>query len=125
MGRGRGRCQRSATYCDCRYHKNFRSQVQREINDDRASSSSSNPRTSSDFGNGEVGGDNRWTAPVYGATSDGREVTASFGQGGRDGHTLVSDGHVSGAEFYNDESPGHDHYGSSGESHRDSGRYRG
>lgn len=46
MGRGRGRCQRSATYCDCRYHQNFRSQVQREINEDKA--------------NSEVGA--RWTA---------------------------------------------------------------
>ena len=29
-----------------------------------------NPQTSPDFGNGEIGGDNSWTSPVYGATGD-------------------------------------------------------
>lgn len=55
-----------------------------------------NPQTSPNFGNGETGGDNSWTPPVYGTTGDGRPVTVSFGQGGRTGHTLISDGHVSG-----------------------------
>lgn len=88
-----------------------------------------NPQTSPNFGNGEVGGDNSWTSPVYGTTADGNPVTVSFGQGGRTGHTLIADGHVSGSEFYyRDESTGikgHDHYGPRGESFGDHGRYSG
>lgn len=82
----------------------------------------SNPREDSNFGNGEVGGDNSWSSPVYGNTSDGQDVTVSFGQGGRDGHTGISSGHVTGAEYYG--SGGHDHYGSNGESHADRGAYK-
>lgn len=74
------------------------------------------------FGNGEVRGDNSWTSPVYGNTEDGQDVTVSFGQGSREGHTGISSGHVEMGEYYGQ--GGHDHYGRDGESHRDSGRYR-
>lgn len=88
-----------------------------------------NPRTSPDFGNGEIGGDGSWTSPVYGATADGSPVTVSFGQESRDGHTLIADGHVSGSEFYhrdrNTKEKGHDHYGPHGESFGDYGKYSG
>ena len=74
-------------------------------------------------------GDNSWTPPVYGTTGDGRPVTVSFGQGGRTGHTLISDGHVSGSEFYHRDADadekGHDHYGPHGESFGDYGKYSG
>lgn len=76
-----------------------------------------NPREDSNFGNGEVGGDNRWTSPVHASTEDGRDVTVSFGKNSRDGHTLISKGHVSGDRFYS--SKGHDHFGPNGESYGD------
>lgn len=88
-----------------------------------------NLQASPNFGNGETGGDNSWTPPVYGTTGDGRPVTVSFGQGGRTGHTLISDGHVSGSEFYHRDADadekGHDHYGPHGESFGDYGKYSG
>ena len=49
-----------------------------------------NPQTSPNFGNGETGGDNSWTPPVYGTTGDGRPVTVSFGQGGEGARSLRS-----------------------------------
>lgn len=67
------------------------------------------------FGNGEVGGDRSYTAPVYGTTEDGRDVTVSFGRDGtrQEGQTLIANGHVSGKDFYsrdeNGRSNGHDH----------------
>lgn len=76
-----------------------------------------NPQESSDFGNGEVGGDNCWSPPVHGTTTDGRAVTVSFGKEGREGHTGIASGHVSGAQFYGPN--GHDHYGPEGQSHAD------
>lgn len=88
-------------------------------------SSSGSPQGSQNFGNGEVGGDRSYTSPVYGQTADGHDVTVSFGQGSRDGHTLISDGHVSGSQFYG--AGGHDHYGPNGEtgSNGDRGAYTG
>lgn len=80
------------------------------------------PTNSSSFGNGEVGGDNSWSSPVHGMTQDGKDVTVSFGQGSREGHTGISSGHVSGSQYYGQ--GGHDHYGPSGESHADRGAYR-
>ena len=90
--------------------------TQRAINED-------NPRTSDDFGNGEVGGDRNWTSPVYGQTTEEQDVTVSFGQGYRDGHTGIASGHVSGSQYYN-KRDGHDHYGPNGESHADRGAFR-
>ena len=88
-----------------------------------------NPQTSTSFGNGEIGGDNSWTPPVHATTADGRPVTVSFGQGGRTGHTLIADGHVSGSEFYHRDADadekGHDLYGPHGESFGDYGKYSG
>lgn len=65
-----------------------------------------NPQTNPNFGNGEVGGDNSWTSPVYGTTADG---------------------HVSGSTFYSGSgsSKGHDHFGPNGEPFADRGRYSG
>jgi hypothetical protein len=93
-----------------------------EVRAAREEQESSNPRTSDQFGNGEVGGDNRWTAPVYGTTDAGEDVTVSFGQEGRTGHTGITDGHVTGEQYYG--ASGHDHYGSSGEAHGDRGAFR-
>ncbi len=88
-----------------------------------------NPQTSTSFGNGEIGGDNSWTPPVHATTADGRPVTVSFGQGGRDGHTLIADGHISGSEFYHRDADadekGHGHYGPHGESFGNYGKYSG
>lgn len=84
--------------------------------------SNTTPQSSPDFGNGEVGGDNSWTSPVYGTTDDGQDVTVSFGQGSRDGHTDIASGHVSGSNYY--KPGGHDHYGPKGESYADRGAYK-
>lgn len=82
-----------------------------------------NPQTDPNFGNGEVGGDNSWTPPVYATTADGDPVTISFGQGSRDGHIGIASGHVSGSEYY---APGgHDHFGPNGELFGDRGAYNG
>lgn len=65
------------------------------------------------FGAGDgTGGDRNWTSPVHGTTRDGRPVTVSFGQGPRAGETLICDGHVDMATFYNKRvgGKGHDHY---------------
>ncbi|MBF6185072.1 hypothetical protein [Nocardia farcinica] len=65
------------------------------------------------FGAGEAYGDRNWTAPVHASTRDGRPVTVSFGLGPRDGQTLICDGHVNAAQFYEkkrDGLKGHDHY---------------
>lgn len=86
----------------------------------RGSREDRNPRTNPDFGNGEVGGDNRWTSPVYGQTADGQDVTVSFRQ---DGQTGIASGHVSGAQYYRDDKTGHDHFGPNGEPFGDRGAY--
>jgi hypothetical protein len=69
----------------------------------------------SNIGSGEYGGDNSYEPPVHGVTADGQPVTASFGREGtsKEGHTLLSDGHVSsGNDFYGpNHGERHDHYG--------------
>lgn len=80
------------------------------------------PQGNPGFGSGTVGGDKNWTSPVYGQTASGQDVTVSFGQDGRAGHTGIASGHVSGESYYG--KGGHDHYGSEGESHADRGAYR-
>lgn len=82
-----------------------------------------NPRNNPNFGNGEAGGDRNWASPVHGTTDDGREVTVSFGQGYREGHTGIADGHVDGASYYGPS--GHDHYGPQGQAYGDRGAYNG
>lgn len=49
-----------------------------------------------------------WLEPVHGYI-DGREVTASFGWGTREGETLLADGHVPASSFM--KSDNHNHYG--------------
>jgi len=81
------------------------------------------------FGDGEAYGDRSFTPPVHGTTSDGDPVTVSFGQGSREGETLISRGHVETREgFYDkqeDGGKGHDHYGQDGSTgkHGDRGRW--
>ena len=68
-------------------------------------------------GNTGEGGDRSYTGLVHGSTSDGSEVTASFGREGssREGHTLISDGHKSTSEFYGSGgNKGHDHHDGKG-----------
>lgn len=81
----------------------------------------SDPKYNSNFGNGEVGGDSSWSSPVHGNTSSGQDVTVSFGQGSREGHTGIASGHTSGSSYYGNN--GHDHYGPNGESFADRGAY--
>ncbi len=77
------------------------------------------------FGTGTVGGDRNWTPPVHGSTRSGKPVTVSFGQGPRNGQTLICDGHVTMREFYARarNGKGHDHYLADGRPA--GGRYRG
>ena len=74
---------------------------------------------------GGSGGNNSWSAPVYGCDSEGNDVTVSFGQNNHQGETLISSGHKSFDDFYNKDS-GHDHYGPNGETGRngDRGAYK-
>lgn len=76
------------------------------------------------FGTGETGGDRNWSSPVHGSTGDGHDVTVSFGQGPREGETLISDGHAGLGQFYGsrDDGKGHDHFGPNGEPYADRGR---
>jgi hypothetical protein len=62
-----------------------------------------------------------WGEPVHGTTADGQDVTASFGYGNRDGHTLLSDGHQDPEHFLRGH---HDHYGP-GNGPNDNGTQRG
>lgn len=65
------------------------------------------------MGTGEVGGGRNWSPPVHATTQDGRPVTVSFGQGSREGDTLIADGHVDFDTFYErrrDGLKGHNHY---------------
>lgn len=55
-------------------------------------------------------------------TIEGHEVTASFGQGGNEGHTLIADGLKTPAEFWQGKQ--HDHYGP-GNGPNDNGTNRG
>lgn len=48
-----------------------------------------------------------WSPRVQGTTGDDHDVTLREGLGDNDGHTIISDGHVSGPEF----DVGHNHYG--------------
>lgn len=74
---------------------------------------------------GGSGGNNSWSAPIYGCDSEGNDVTVSFGQNNHQGETLISSGHKSFDDFYNKNS-GHDHYGPNGETGRngDRGAYK-
>ena len=62
-----------------------------------------------------------WSEPVHGTTADGQDVTASFGHGNREGHTLLGDGHQDPQSFL---AGGHDHYGP-GNGPNDNGTQRG
>jgi len=78
------------------------------------------------FGSGEAYGDKSWSEPLHATTKDGRAITVSFGRGGREGHTLICDGHVSSASFYDNHSDGkkgHDHYFVDGRPAADRARY--
>lgn len=67
--------------------------------------------------------DRNWTAPAHGSTEDGENVTASFGQGPREGETLISRDHVGMSDFYGKRGKkGHDHFGPGGESYGDRGK---
>jgi hypothetical protein len=67
-------------------------------------------RASGGSGSGRGGGKHRggYTYRVHGWL-DGRPVTASFGWGSKEGHTLLADGHVDRATFRNHGN--HNHYG--------------
>jgi hypothetical protein len=81
------------------------------------------PRWNPNFGNGQVGGDNNWTPPVYGVIGEtGQPVTVSFGQGYREGHTGIASGHIPGGQYYGPN--GHDHYGPQGQVYGDRGALR-
>lgn len=82
------------------------------------------PQNDANFGNGEVGGDNRYESPVYGTNDRGHEGTYSFGRNGNTSN-LAADHYVSGEAFYAD--GGHDHYDSHGNtrSNGDKGAYTG
>ena len=65
--------------------------------------------------------DPRWSELIHGTTADGQDVTARFGQGGNEGHTLLSDGHKPLQDFTGASgNRGHDHYdGQGGGTQRD------
>ena len=76
----------------------------------------------SDRSSGHTGG---FSEPVHATTETNRDVTASFGQGSKDGHTLLSDGHKDDASFWGTQGhKGHDHYGS-GNGRNNNGTNRG
>jgi len=52
-----------------------------------------------------------WDEPVYGTNEQGEEVTASFGRGNLEGHTLLRSGHDLPPEEFR-RTGAHDHYGS-------------
>lgn len=81
------------------------------------------PQTDPNFGNGKVGGDRSWSAPVHMITPGGNKVTVSYGRGGHSGEVLVCSGHVDGKTFYSDS--GHDHYSPNGEPFADRDAYDG
>lgn len=59
-----------------------------------------------------------WSPRVYGTDAEDHFVTVAFGKDGtpREGHTLISLGHVPGIEFYEDQKgrKGHEHSGPTG-----------
>lgn len=67
-----------------------------------------------------------WSQPVRG-TINGQEVTAAFGQGSLQGHTLLASGHgLPNQQFL--QSPNHNHYGPGNGPNQnvmDRGRYQG
>lgn len=50
-----------------------------------------------------------WSDPVHGTNAQGQDVTASFGFGKHEGHTLLADGHKDPQQFM--QSGQHDHFG--------------
>ncbi|MBV7700679.1 hypothetical protein [Streptomyces sp. TRM70350] len=63
-----------------------------------------------------------WSVPMGGGDADGNEITVSFGEGRREGETLIGDGDRSEMNFL--DSDNHDHYGS-GHGPNDNGTDRG
>lgn len=63
-----------------------------------------------------------WSQPVHGTDAQGNDVTASFGHGNRQDHTLLADGHQDPQSFM--QSGNHDHYGP-GNGPNDNGTQRG
>lgn len=63
-----------------------------------------------------------WGDPVYGTNEQGEDVTASFGYGNLDGHTMLRSGHDLSPEDFR-QSGNHDHYGS-GNGPNDNGTQR-
>ena len=59
---------------------------------------------------------------VHGTDSQGRKVTAAFGWGTKEGHTLIADGHQSEGHFK--QSQNHDHADGKG-GYKDRGQYSG
>jgi len=71
-----------------------------------------------------------WEPRVYGTDERGRDVTASFGKAGttREGHVMISDGHVPGWKFYTKDNQGikgHDHIGPGATLPTQRGKYTG
>lgn len=53
------------------------------------------------FGNGQVFGNNNWTAPLWATRTTGDEITISFGLGKNEGQVLVANGHITtSSQFY-------------------------
>lgn len=73
--------------------------------------------------------DSNFGPPIHGTDREGRDVTVSFGREGRgrEGHTLISDGHQSSSDFWGRDSSGeknHDHADGKG-GYNDRGKYSG
>jgi hypothetical protein len=70
-----------------------------------------------------------WHSRVYGVDERGEKVTIAFGREGgtRAGHVMIADGHVHGAQFYEDETgaKGHDHIGPGPGKDANRGQYTG
>jgi hypothetical protein len=67
-----------------------------------------------------------WSEPYGGGDADGNPLTASFGSGRSDGHTLLGDGDRSESNFLS--SDNHNHYGSGNGPHdnvKDRDQYHG
>ncbi|HEX6258865.1 MAG TPA: hypothetical protein VFZ48_05285 [Candidatus Saccharimonadales bacterium] len=70
------------------------------------------------FGSGDPVYDSRTsTAPVHATTTDGQEVTVSFGKGSNENELFIADGHVEDPkEFWGEHGvKGHDHFFGNGE----------
>lgn len=71
-----------------------------------------------------------WEPRVYGTDERGEEVTVVFGKdgGNRQDHTMITDGHVTGYDFYDEDEhgvKGHDHIGPGPKLDELRGRYSG